>query len=177
MPAHPTLSTLANATVAQSVIRHCYPEWHNFPVYCAYNFQCWHRLFGWWGKFKILFWKNVVMLPIRVEGKFYTAYLGVLNRRPACQIWPGNHSCLDALSAEKLKKIQRGMFIWPLGIYFWDVFGPSWPTKKYYHNPWLKYCNRQFDWHLPPPPPKKKKKPCPTIFWLPSPACVYACQL
>ena len=32
-PAHPTLSTVADATMAQSVICHCYPEWHNFPVY------------------------------------------------------------------------------------------------------------------------------------------------
>ena len=29
----PTLSTVADATVAQSVVCHCYPEWHNFPVY------------------------------------------------------------------------------------------------------------------------------------------------
>ena len=32
MPAHPPLSTLANATVASSGTCHCYPEWHNFPV-------------------------------------------------------------------------------------------------------------------------------------------------
>ena len=32
MPAHPSLSTLANAVVASSGACHCYPEWHNFPV-------------------------------------------------------------------------------------------------------------------------------------------------
>ena len=32
MPAHPPLSTLANAIVASSGTSHCYPEWHNFPV-------------------------------------------------------------------------------------------------------------------------------------------------
>ena len=30
---HPTLSAVANATVAQSVIWHYFPEWYNFPVY------------------------------------------------------------------------------------------------------------------------------------------------
>ena len=33
MPTHPPLSTLANAAVASSGTCHCYPEWHNFPVY------------------------------------------------------------------------------------------------------------------------------------------------
>ena len=33
MPAHPPLSSLANATVASSGACHCYPKWHNFPVY------------------------------------------------------------------------------------------------------------------------------------------------
>ena len=46
MPAHPPLSTLANATVASSGKCHCHPEWHNFPVYIAKkrlrenNFAC-----------------------------------------------------------------------------------------------------------------------------------------
>ena len=33
MSAHHPLSALANATVASSGTCHCYPEWHNFPVY------------------------------------------------------------------------------------------------------------------------------------------------
>ena len=39
MPAHPPLSTLADVAVASSGThaRHCYPEWHNFPVYIHIN--------------------------------------------------------------------------------------------------------------------------------------------
>ena len=33
MPAHYPLSTLADAAMASSGTCHCYPEWHNFPVY------------------------------------------------------------------------------------------------------------------------------------------------
>ena len=41
MPAHPPLSTLAYAAVASSGTCHCYPEWHNFPVYpTAYEIYC-----------------------------------------------------------------------------------------------------------------------------------------
>ena len=32
MPAHPPLSTLADAAVASNGTCHCSPEWHNFPV-------------------------------------------------------------------------------------------------------------------------------------------------
>ena len=32
-PTRPTLSTVADAPAAQSIICHCYPEWHNIPVY------------------------------------------------------------------------------------------------------------------------------------------------
>ena len=33
MPAHPSLSTLADAAVASGGTCHYYPGWHNFPVY------------------------------------------------------------------------------------------------------------------------------------------------
>ena len=33
--ARSSYSTVAEATMAQNVICHCYPEWHNFPVYHA----------------------------------------------------------------------------------------------------------------------------------------------
>ena len=35
MPAHPPLSTLADAVVASSGICHSSPEWHYFPVFCC----------------------------------------------------------------------------------------------------------------------------------------------
>ena len=55
MPAHPPLSTLADAAVASSGTCHCYPEWHSFPVYwkgcrrchcCHYCHHYHHHL--WW---------------------------------------------------------------------------------------------------------------------------------
>ena len=32
----PSLATLADVTVASSGIYHCYPEWHDLPVYTVY---------------------------------------------------------------------------------------------------------------------------------------------
>ena len=49
MPAHPPLSTLADATVASSGTCHCYPEWHNFHVYGAIS----HDLSQGWRKFNM----------------------------------------------------------------------------------------------------------------------------
>ena len=34
IPAHP-FSTLTDAATASSGTCHCYPEWHNFPVYAS----------------------------------------------------------------------------------------------------------------------------------------------
>ena len=38
-PAHSTISTEADATVAQNGICCCYPERHNFPVYTVGDFE------------------------------------------------------------------------------------------------------------------------------------------